>query len=267
MRIFKYTYILIIIIYISCSENQYQIAFDKMKDNFKYPNDKSSDFESLFYNILKTDPIHTKTLLNLSYYLLSRHDSVSLNKCYKYIGSLIKQDPNHPLFLLLEFKLYEKIVNERVIHGNNFESYFKIKIIDTFLSKANTLSNNFSDIYFIRLNVLPYLEYRNFEEMEDYLIESLNYKDDSTYNSKISKYLDGFIEYDTEGDFGFGNITQYRDHNIEHYLHNYYTGKKVQGSIIRQYYKLNEIEVKKPRIKEYPIKYQKYLYRYSKVKA
>ncbi len=267
MRILEYIFILSIIIYFSCSENQYQIAINKMKEDFNNPIENNSDFEILFYSILEKDSLHTNTLLNLSYYLLSRHDSVSLNKCYKYIRTLKRQDPNHPLYLLLEFKLFEKIVNERVIYGNDFESYFKIKIIDTFLSKAKTLSENFSDVYFIRLNVLPYLEYNNFEEMEEYLIESLNIRDDSAYNSKISNYLNGFIEYYAMGDFGFGNITKYRDHNIEHYLHNFYTGKKVQRSIIRQYYDLNEIEVKKPRIKKYPMKYHKNLTRYSKERA
>ena len=266
MRYLNFIFILSILIFFSCSENQYQIAFTKMKDNFYYPSEKNSNFDSLFYSILEKDSLHTKTLLNLSYYLLSRNDSVSLNKCFKYIKGLKKQDSNQPLYLLLEFKLYEKIVDEQVIYGNDIKSYFKIKIIDSFLAKANTLSEKFADIYFIRLNVLPYLDYNNFEEMEDYLIESLYIKVDPAYNSKIMKYLDGFIEFYAWGDFGIGNITRYRDTYIESYLHNFFTGQ-IEGEIIRQFYGLNIFDVKKPRIQKYPRKYQKYLIRYSKDKT
>ena len=254
--------ILPIIIYflclLKCSSNNFQNAFNEMKEY--YMGEKvEQNFIIGFESVLKKDSLNENALSNSIYYLLSRDDSVSISKCYKYINRLTTAYPNNPLYSTLEFVFYEKIIKEYIIYGTlDFDFYFTQKILNNFVDLAKTLSTKFKNIHYVRLQILYYLNFSDFDEMEKYLIQSLYIYEHNNYKKDLKAKLINFIEIYPISGLTFNNITLLRRYQIFSYLHNFYNSP-VDMEIIREYYNFKEIDIKRPSVNRFPLIYQDYL--------
>lgn len=255
-------FLLIILIvpscYISSNTTKFNTIFEKMKKYYKDPNNNKNDFFYDLESIIAVDSSNEYALSNSVYYLLSRNDSLSLEKCNDYIIRLIKSNPHNPLYAILKFRLYEKIVINYVNYGDIISSSTLFNTaLDSFIIYSNKLSHDYKDVHFVRLNILWYLDFDNFSEAELYLVKSLIILGKTNYKKNLLKIFNRFIGLNVVDDLGVYNIPYLNEKNIEHYLHNFYTSPS--RDYIRKFYKLNILVPRNPEINLFPLKYHNYL--------
>lgn len=242
----------------------FYFAFEKMKEFYSDPSSYiKTDIEFLndLENIIESDSLYEPALVNAAYYLISINDPISEETGYNYIQRLRKINPDEPLYYAMEFVFYEKMVSRYFTLGKEDCNTSLCKTsLDTLLDCARNLNSKFTDIYYIRFNVLDYLEFENFDEREKYLLKTIEILEDEGIRTNTIKSLDNFIEkYGFEGLF-IHNVTYIDDYYVEDYIGKFYTLSHFK-SYLQRYYGINfglDGDIK-PELEKFPEKYRDYL--------
>ncbi len=257
---------LFILIFLNKIDDIYfSICYNKAKDYFgssakvKLTNSSDHIFKDM-ERVLILNPENKSALLNLSWYMLKFiGDSTKLNRCFQYIKKLKSLDPDNPLYLMLEFNFYDQIAFYYFAEGDFlFKFNFNQTALDTLPVLAKIYQDRFKTNHYVRLNILPYLEFENFKKREKFLIETLKIYENKKYKSKLINSLKQmhFIEADAKTE---RHIAYLDENSIKIFLEHFYNISFVE-KLKAQYYKMNfNLNNRIPSIEKFPLKYKNFL--------
>lgn len=207
--------------------------------------------------VLVVNPNNKKALLNVSWYMLRFiGDSTKLIRSYHYIQKLKSMEPENPVYLMMEFKFYDQIAENYFIQGEFlFDFSFKQTALDTLPILAKIYKDKFRNIHYVRLNILPYLEFPNFTQREDYLVETLKIYEDEKYKQNLKAFLKELKFIEIVGSPQW-QITYFNQIFINNFLEDFYN-PSIEDHFRASYYHINfNLDNRKPDMDKFPEKYK-----------